>query len=284
MTDKILDNMTGQEIKELITKKQISIESLDASALNKLINYETDMLCFGNGDIEFICRCSDQLDIISNNPITDDEFCKAIENAKLEYENNFVNNPSHKNTNKKHIGLRRVGLIAAILAILIAGTTLVAAAFGINIFEYIIKMGHEPEGTYVSADSFTFYNAGETKHYSSIEELVKTEHLNIMYPSGFPENIYIKSVRISASEIGENNIMILTSDSNVLVDINTNVTEINSTFNEHEIYQSNGITYYIFEDVLYNRYNAYCIHNNVEYVISANNYDNLLTIINNMKE
>lgn len=284
MTDKILDNMTGQEIKELITKKQISIEALDASALNKLINYETDMLCFGNGDIEFLCRCSDQLDSISNNPITDDEFYNAIEKAKLDYGNNCANNLSHINTNKKYIGLRRVGLIAAILAILIAGTTLVAAAFGINIFEYIIKMGHEPEGAYASTDSFTFYNAGKTKHYSSIEDLIVTENLNIMYPSEFPENIHITSVRVSSSEIGENNIMILTDEPNILIDINTNVSNTENTFSDCEKYEHNGYTYYIFKDELLNRYNGCCYYKNTKYTISANNYDNLIIIINSMKE
>ena len=290
MTDKILDNITGQEIKELIAKGKISIEKLDAPTLNKLIKYETDMLCFGKGDIEFICRCSDQLDIISNNPITDDEFYNAIKKAKSDYAVETESaEEGRKNivSVKKHFVNRRICIVAAII-LMIVTTALTAVALGVNVFEnvfeYIRNMVFEPEGTYISADSLTFYNAGETNNYASIEELINAEQLNIMYPLEFPENIHITSVRVNASEIGEKNIMVLTNDQNIIIDINTEVSHTDNTFGDCEKYEHNGCTYYIFKDELLNRYSGYCIYNNNEYVISTDSYKNLLIIIKGMKE
>mgnify|MGYP003306470015 CR=1 FL=1 len=51
----ILDNLTGQEIKELITKGNVLMEQLSDSNLELLFLYESDAVCRGTGD-EFFLR------------------------------------------------------------------------------------------------------------------------------------------------------------------------------------------------------------------------------------
>ena len=281
--------MSGQELKEMIDTKAITFEELDNTALEKILNFETDMLCFGSGDMNTIRRCSELLNERNDSDTLNKDKIISIINKAADKHVIIVNEAkAHESKVKvikrKNATLRRIGMVAAILIVMIVTTTLTAAALGMNVFEYIRNMVFEPEGTYISADSLTFYNAGETNNYASIEELINAEQLNIMYPLEFPENIHITSVRVNASEIGEKNIMVLTNDQNIIIDINTEVSHTDNTFGDCEKYEHNGCTYYIFKDEQLNRYSGYCIYNNNEYVISTDNYKNLLIIIKGMKE
>lgn len=78
-------NLTDQEIKEMINKNRMALEKLDVSVLRRVLNYETDMLCVGKGDVDLICRCADLLDEKDPNPMTNDEFMHIIEKSKKEY-------------------------------------------------------------------------------------------------------------------------------------------------------------------------------------------------------
>ena len=61
MDKNLLDNMSGQELKEMINDEIITLEDLDNTALEKILTFETDMLCFGTGDMTIIRRCSELL-------------------------------------------------------------------------------------------------------------------------------------------------------------------------------------------------------------------------------
>jgi len=78
----ILDNLKGQEIKELIIDRKITLEELDTSALEKLLDYETDMLCLDMGDMELIRACAARLDELNGPAMTDEEFWSIIKKAE----------------------------------------------------------------------------------------------------------------------------------------------------------------------------------------------------------
>ena len=58
---KELDNMTGQEIKEMIANQKIKVEDLDIEKLNLLFEYESTVICNSEGDSELLLRCADLL-------------------------------------------------------------------------------------------------------------------------------------------------------------------------------------------------------------------------------
>lgn len=181
MTDKnILDNLKGQEIKELIIDNKITLEDLDVSALEKLFDYETDMLCIDEGDMGLINACAKRLDELNGPAMSEEHFWAVINKAEErmvsgEKENTpvdvSVNAPAR--VVKKRIIWKKVWLVAAIVALLISAATITASAFGFNIFEYFKEVMELSVGGKVDKGTVTLINRGEAKEYDSIEELLE---------------------------------------------------------------------------------------------------------------
>lgn len=286
MDKNLLDNMSGQELKEMIDDEIIALEELDNTALEKLLDFETDMLCVDTGDMTTIRRCSELLNRRNDSEILNkDRVISIIDKAASERVIIVDEDKTHESKAKvirgKHITLRRIGLVAAIVAVLMSVTVLVAAAFGVNILEYISKIVRQDEGAEINVEQFTFHNGGEIETYSTIGEMVESESLDIMYPTKFPKNINIHSVIVNESEHGNKQIQIITNDNNVRVFVEQNVQKTEETFDGNNIYEFKGKTYYIFEE---NGSFALCYYKNCYYTIQANSYDDLILIINNMKE
>jgi len=282
----ILDNLKGQEIKELIIDRKITLEELDTSALEKLLDYETDMLCLDMGDMELIRACAARLDELNGPAMTDEEFWSIIKKAEErmisgEKENTPVDAPVNAPARvvKKRIIWKKVWLVAAIVALLISAATITASAFGFNVFEYFREVIGLSAGEKVDKGTVTLINRGEAKEYDSIEELLEAENINILYPSVLPEGIEIESVRISEDTNGEC-IKIFTNNSQVNIAIYAGRTPTDSTFEDSEVFELNGIKFCVNEELV----SAYCYHNNCFYSIQANNYENILQMIDNIKE
>ncbi len=286
MDKNLLDNMSGRELKEMIDNKVITFEELDNAALEKIMNFEIDMLCHGSGDMMTIRRCSELLEKRNNDETLNKEKVISIIN-KAKNEHIIIVNEEGADQAKAKIGkrqnliLRRIGLIAAVLTLMIATTVIVAAAFGVNIFEYIGEIVRQDEGAQITVDEFTFYHNGESKKYSSIEEMIEKENLDIMYPTKWPEGVNVERVTKYISERGTDMILILTNKANVCFSVEINPQETNGTHNDCIVFKHNGATYYIFfEDTI----NAYCSYNGCHYSIQANNYDELIMIIENLRK
>lgn len=281
MVDKnILDNLTSQEIKELINRNEITLEQLDASTLRELMNYETDMLCIGEGDVDLICKCSDLLDKIEPNPMTSEEFINIIQRTKEEECVTIVDDtPTHNPIPKREFILKRIAIIAAAILILMTATVGIASAFGFDICKYISEIVRKPEGTESNIDGITFYHNGETEKYGSIEEMIKNKDLSIMYPTKWPEGISLNNIRMSTLPNGNNTVQIVTNDISVNITIELGVTDYNS--NNPNVYQYDGIAYFMGQSELFF---AYCYHENNYYYFTANTKEDLVFIIENMKE
>ncbi len=280
MIDKnMLDDLNCREIKEMIDGNKIALEQLDASTLRKLMDRETDMLCIGKGDVELICRCSDLLDKTDPIPMTDDEFMNIIEKSKKEHIVIADENAKSHNVPKKRFIFKRVALTAAVILILMTSSFAVAGAFGFDICKYISEVVREAVGTESNADGFTFYNNGETKKYSSIEEMTESENLNILYPTKLPDGVNIK--KIQAIQLQNNNklLQIFTNDVNVNISIELEGKPLTSS--SDDIIEHQGTKFYLeYEEI----YSASCFHKNNKYYISATTKDDLILIIENLKE
>ena len=159
MIDKnTLDNLKGQEIKELIVNGKIILEDLDTSALEKLFDYETDMLCIDEGDLELINACAERMDELNGPLMTEEHFWAVFNKVDAEMVSDKkdtapvdvpVNAPAR--VVKKRIIWKKVWLVAAIIVLLISAATMTASAFGFNVFDYFREVMGLP--------------AGERKHY-----------------------------------------------------------------------------------------------------------------------
>ncbi len=284
MDKNILDSMTGQEIKELISDDIVNLQELDVSALEKVLNFEVEMLCLGNGDMDIMRQCSEILDERSkSDTLNHNDFLAVINKTKAEQVTviDADNNSSVlvAPQRKTRFVFKRIAIVAAAIIIMMTTTVAIAAAFGFDIFKYIRDVADEPSGTAVNVDGFTFYKVNVYKKYNSVQEMVKSENLDIMYPTLFPEGVYIKSVRLNYDKNGNERIDILTNFPSVNIQIELDANEFDM-FSDN-VYEHNNVKYYIHIDV---GCFAVCYYNNNIYCISANNYDDLILIIDNMKE
>lgn len=285
MDKNLLDNLSGQELREMVDSEVIALEELDNASLEKILKYETDMLCFGGGDMATIRRCSLLLNERNGSETIDkDKIISVIDKTEREriiiVDEEKAHGSKAKVIKKRNAVLRRIGFVAAILSLMIATTTLVSAAFGVNIFEYIVKIARRDEGTQMVFGEVTFRNNGEIKIYSDIEQTVEAEKLDIMYPSKLPENITIDSVFLNENEQGNERVQIVTNDKRISVFIDKNCKAPDASDKDNTAYVSNGVTYYVFnEEPCF----ATCCYKGNYYYIQANNYDELILIIENMK-
>ena len=288
MFDKdILDNLKGQEIKELIIENKVTLEELDTSALEKLLDYETDMLCLDMGDMELIRACAARLDELNGPVMTDEEFWSVIKKAEErmisgEKENTPVDAPINAPARvvKKRKIWKKVWLVAAIVALLISAATMTATAFGFNIFDYFKQVINLPVGGRVDQEGITFINSGKMKTYSSIDELLIEEEIDILYPSVLPNGAVIKQVNISKNANNGDLIQFIMNDPYTIVSVDTNVEDFNVTGYMESVYIEEHV-YYLFSD---DSFYAICNYDNCYYYIGSDSYENLILIIENMRE
>ncbi len=278
-----LDNMTAKEIKAMINAKKLNIQELNTSALQKLMSYEIDMLCFDEGDLDLICQCSDLLEKINPCPMSDEEFMAIVKKAEKEHVVITDNKSAVRKAPRARILLKRIAIIAAAVLILSTATVGVASAFGVNILEELYKISLEEDGAKKDVDGFTFFHSGEAKQYSSIEEMEKAENFNILYPTKLPENTVIDKIEATKSSWGSDTIHLTTTNEEIRITIEKNAPENNWTEKEQEcIYETNGIEYLLYADK--NFYFAFSYYNGDYYSIQAGNYEDLILIIDNLKE
>lgn len=274
-----LKKHTVREIKAMLASEQIALQDLDTVTLEKLLDHETDLLCFGKGDADLISNCADVLCQREKNIMPHDEFTAIVDKTLAE---NVAIVPEKRKV--KRFSLKRTFIIAATVATLVIGGTFVASAFGFDLWGYISEIVRLPNGTEKEVNGVTIYNSGEIKTYKTLKEAVEKESLDIMYPESLPKGVEIEKIQINNSTIGDKSIQIITKNDDLIISIDTNVAPNNNAFDEGELYESGGVTYKFFERVTENKYGAYCNVENCAYIIQAKKYEDLIFVIDNMKE
>ena len=283
MAENPLENLTAQEIKVLIENEIVNLQELDDSALEKLLDFEIEMLCHGSGDMDLMRQCSDILDSRSNSDkLNADEISEIIDKTKSEHitivsaDNNRLTVSPRR---KPRYVLKRIAIIAAAILIMLTSTVAIASAFGVDALKYLKNIIGKPDGTTVNIDEFTFYNADIQKKYDSVQKMIEEENLDIMYPALLPEGYDIESITLEIVENGRNAVLIATNDAYVGITIELDASEFDPDYDE--IYEHNGIVYNIRK---FESYWANCYYKNNSYYITANTYEELIFIIDNMKE
>ncbi len=269
-----LEGLTGQELKEMITRQEIKLEDLSVSALNRLFEHESDAVCCGESDGELLCRCADVL--AQKEGIAEEHdkaFSAMLDNAMRSVKP--VTQPA-----KRPFRLKKAMLVAAAIAVLLCCASVVVTALGFDVFGYFKDMVFSPAGSKIEENGITLVHYGETAQYASMEELLAAEKLNIMYPAKLPEGVKITEVRVIPGENGKETIEIKTNDTKTFICIDLSMNNIDDTFADCEIIEINNISYYIHKEYRY----AVACYNGDYYYIQANNHENVILIINHMKE
>ncbi len=273
MDKKELENLTLGEIRAMLAAGDLALQDLDTATLEKLVDSETDMLCLGEGDVDFISECAEILSERQTDIMSHEDFM-AIVNKTLE---------KHTVPARKRFGMKRALIIAAAVATLIIGGTVVASALGFNLFDYIGKMAMSSDGTKYNEGDYTFFNQGEAREYATIKEAVEKESLNIMYPASFPEGITFDSVKVTNSYRGGKWIFIGSDKDEVNILIETELLPTEGAFETEDLYMHGGVGYVMHKPTAY-EYGAYTNVDNCGYTIQANEYEDLIYIIENMEE
>lgn len=186
---------------------------------------------------------------------------------------------------KRKIRAKRLAVIAAILAVIIALFGIIAIASGNTFSELLRNMGnsfHEwIESGPKEYGDITLYKPNETKTFSSIEELAESEGIEILYPSWLPENEKIISIWHLVE--GESERYLLQCD----VSFHSMEIEVNTDLHKDYILNCSekeiaGFLVYYEKTPQYTQ--GTFVYKNNRYAVQTDTEDNLFRIIENMKE
>ena len=191
-----------------------------------------------------------------------------------------------KTKKKTQKTVRIVAILAASLAVLLLSVTVAAAIKGVSLIGLLLGdkkdiLEMEP-GEKVEEESITLVRNGELISYSSLEEVVLNTGYDILYPSYLPDGVKID--RVVVTDVGNEKVQIIfkTNIENLWIDIINPPITSEENLKKLDKYNNGEVDFYIFGQASY--YQAYLHYGNMEYSIMHNNYDELINILNGMKE
>lgn len=178
--------------------------------------------------------------------------------------------------------------VAACLCFIIVTPLAVSAFSGSTPIELIESLGSKifrmERNTPYDFGEITFIRSGETIIYESVEELLKQENINILYPSWLPGETKIESVRITNSTEGDVVLFKFDSDSIrfsvELYNIDLSIYRENS---EYMLEAFNGIECFI-RNGENTGYSIIFVYDNYTYNMSVEDIEELPSIMENLKQ
>lgn len=270
MENKQLDNLNGQELKQLLTEEKVDISALDTHALISLMDYETDMLCLGEGDIKLIEECAALLEEREEAVLSDEGFEQAVAKAKRSMPKRF------------RISLKHVFIIAATIAIMVVGfaSSVTSRSEEERIALYVMKQ--EP-GFILEIDGCTHFNAGEKKHYDSAEEMAEKENVSIYFPTELPNGKSMGEYYKLLSMVGDKCLGAETEDGSIYFTVHIN-SPLTMTDNKRirKVPVGNGI--FIVREGFFGKYQANANIDGNYYTVITDSYEDMLFVLEHMEK
>jgi len=179
--------------------------------------------------------------------------------------------------------------VAACLCFIVVTPLAVSAFSGTNPVELIASLGRRifqmEENTPYNYGEMTFIRNGESQTYESIQECLKQENIDILYPSWLPDGTKIESVRVTNNPDGDivlfqfNNDFIMLSAELYTIDLSV---YINS--DKYKLETLNGIECYIESSEAISYYNVIFVQDNCTYNMSIKDIEILPLIMENLKQ
>lgn len=239
-------------------------------------------------DFALIDECSAYLRELSD---------KAAEATKEQKQRILQQIKAHHNQTANHVAKvlrpkwrkmgRIVAIAATIAAILVSTLTVLAKVNGYSSAWEYVKENLQRIAGMDAGDKMNEGNITLTKHdgvvtYNSIEELLQEEGYDIMYPSELPEGVRI--TKISQQIIIENDVLYSIHFTNIelsmVVSNKTTVSDVD--LQKYESFKTANMTFYL-KKFSNGVYQAIGNDGKYEYMISFNDYDSLMIILNGIK-
>jgi len=171
-------------------------------------------------------------------------------------------------------------LAAGLAAALLFCCAVTAYAFVPQFREAIQRVLCLNPGTAVSEDGVTYVYAGETINYQSIDDLIQSEKIDILYPHNLSDNLKIKSVIGITNESGSE-YYISFVDEAVSFSIKSGEIDVSKLSDRCETYtNSHAIVSYILTNE--NQIVVTTVHNGWTYYISAFNTESIYVILDSL--
>ena len=246
-------------------------------------------------DMELVNECQEELAELMAEERTE-RFAgqDASTSAESEYAGNLSSRGrTHAKGHTACYAKKRIRLASLIAAVVIlasfASLSVVASSKGYaSAFEYVSAMAKNlfnmNDGEMVEDGNITIIKNGEHTNYTSIEQMVQEEKLDIMYPTNLPYDIKITEVVITDLANGKFSVDFNFNSSQIDLFIYSDYTVNQETVEAftYTVKSQAGDTFYIIlRDTCYQ---AVCHKANREYVILANSYTDIDIMINSLTE
>ena len=123
---------------------------------------------------------------------------------------------------RKVLKKNKVLFIAAVITILVTLLTIISVAFEWNIFEELKNrfgtVADTPVNEEIVVDGVTVVRNDEYRKYSTIEEALKSENIDVLYPSYLPEGLALRKISFY-NEFEKERIMFLFEDNTISAEI-----------------------------------------------------------------
>lgn len=220
---------------------------------------------------------------------TPEEVEKKVRKIPFVEETTSLNTPpqSVKSRSTK-VKSRKILLIAAIISILIAIFAVTSIAFDWNIFDELkSRFGtvfNVPVNQEIDVNGISLIMNGESFSYKNIEELLQQKNFNVLYPTKLPKDINLKKVVLSKDDSKEKLIFVF-SDNNLLYSVTLKqVLPPDIKFIANEVFEINKINCYLIEMKDIGIVQIHFEYNQNVYLISYTNKQDLIEIIETLKE
>ncbi len=196
--------------------------------------------------------------------------------------------PEEVKTTKKYFNKKMVWLVAACIAILVALFGIISVANDWDVFDFLTeKFGSvhsTPIGEKQDFNGVSVLVYGTNKNYPSVEDALKTEKADILYPAILPDDIQVINITF-CEDTDANAIFFTFTDTRLFMEVYldkplNDATKAAST----ETQEINTLNCYIYEMTDINSYQVNFEYNGDTYVLSHRNKDILVGIIENLEE
>ena len=183
---------------------------------------------------------------------------------------------------------RKILLIAAIISILIAIFAVSSIAFDWNIFDELKErfgtVFSTPVNQEINVDGVSVFRYGEDKDYKSLEEALKNENLYVLYPEKLPRSIIIKEITVFQENLKDKvHFKFNDLELSFCITYNTSILDEQKQVSTETLI-INDLECYIIDMADVNLTQIYFEYNKNLYLLSYNNKQDLIEIIENLKE
>ena len=194
--------------------------------------------------------------------------------------------PEAVKTTRKQINKKKVWLVAACIAILVALFSIVSFSSEKSVKDVLEDFFGTydiiPWGREIEIGNETYGKGGIARTYDSIEEVSNTEKIDLLYPSNLDKEIELISIGIVDGKETVD-ISYIESDLFITIELNSEISQdITEVYNKKITLNEIDYYLYIMEDI--QQAQAYFVHNNNLYLIIYTNEKSLMEILNNMEE